>query len=100
MQDGMSAHIAVFLTEGVECDSSSWENGRGCLRIEAGHMGALLSVHGTAAEFRRVAEALHRLADDVERGVKRQRALDNAPRRRFKFVADEVTTQKEMKTAA
>lgn len=101
MQDGMSAHLAVFLTAGMTLESSVWEdNQRGALSIEAGFAGARLNVHGSAEEFRQVAEALHRLADDVERGAKRQRALDNAPRRRTKFVADPVTKKEEMEVAA
>ncbi|MBO3735517.1 hypothetical protein [Glycomyces niveus] len=99
MQDGMSAHLAVFLTDGMTVESSVWENQRGSLRMEAGYSGAYLVLHGSAVEFRQVAEALHRLADDVERGAKRQRALDNAPRRRTKFVADPAVKE-EMKVAA
>jgi hypothetical protein len=101
MQDGMSAHLAVFLTAGMTLESSVWEDKqRGALSIEAGFAGARLNVHGTANEFRQVAEALHRLADDVERGAKRQRALDNAPRRRTKFTAEPVSGKEEMEIAA
>jgi len=100
MQDGMSAHLSVFLQDGMTFESSAWENQRGSLRLEAGYSGAYLVLHGSAVEFRQVAEALHRLADDVERGVKRQRALDNAPRRRTKFTAEPVSGKEEMKIAA
>lgn len=99
MQDGMHALLAVFLEGGMTLESSVWTNQRGALRVSAGYGGAGLTLHGSAEEFRQVAEALHRLADDVERGVKRQRALDNAPRRRTKFVADPAVKE-EMKTAA
>jgi hypothetical protein len=99
MQDGLNAHLAVFLQDGMALEPSVHENQRGVLRIERGYCGVGLNLHGTAEEFRQIAEALHRLADDVERGVKRQRALDNAPRRRTKFVADPVMKE-EMEIAA
>lgn len=100
MQDGMSADVSVFLKDGMTFTSYAYENQRGALRTERGFGGAGLVLHGTAVEFRQVAEALHRLADDVERGAKRQRALDNAPRRRTKFTAEPVSGKEEMKTAA
>lgn len=100
MQDGMSAHLAVFLKDGMTVASSVHEDERGSLRMESGYSGAYLVLHGSANEFRQVAEALHRLADDVERGAKRQRALDNAPRRRTTFVAEPVTRKEEMEIAA
>lgn len=99
MKDGLSAHLAVFLQDGMALEPSVHENHRGVLRIAAGYGGAGLNLHGTPSEFRQVAEALLRLSDDVERGAKRQRALDNAPRRRTKFVAEPVAKE-EMKTAA
>jgi hypothetical protein len=99
MQDGMSAHLVAFLKDGMDFESYVYEDERGAMRIAAGYGGAALSLHGTPSEFRRVAEALHRLADDVERGAKRQRALDNAPRRRTKFVADPAVKE-EMEIAA
>ncbi|MDN3240534.1 hypothetical protein [Glycomyces tritici] len=99
MQDGMSGDFSMFLKDGMTFASYVYENQRGALRTERGIGGAGLVLHGSAVEFRQVAEALLRLADDVERGAKRQRALDNAPRRRTKFVT-EPATKEEMKTAA
>lgn len=100
MHDGMDVDATVYLQDGMTFLSYVYEDQRGALRIKAGYACAGLSLHGTVEEFRQVAEALHRLADEVERGVKRQRALDNAPRRRTKFTAEPVNEQEEMKTAA
>lgn len=100
MHEGLSAHLAVFLQDGMALEPFVHENHRGCLTIDRDHAGARVNLHGTANEFRQLAEALHRLADDVERGVKRQRALDNAPRRRTKFTAEPVSGKEEMEIAA
>ncbi|SDL04620.1 hypothetical protein SAMN05216298_2449 [Glycomyces sambucus] len=98
MQDGMSGDFSMFLKDGMTFASYVYGNERGALRIERGIGGAGLVLHGSPVEFRQVAEALHRLADEVERGVRRQRALDNAPRRRTTFVA-EPAMKEEMEVA-
>ncbi len=55
--------------------------------------------YGSAGMLRRLAEEFHRAADAVEQNEHRKRALANAPRRRFKFVAEPATSE-EMKIAA
>lgn len=97
----MHATIDVHLKEGMElrphvntADNSwlslgSWEKD-----------GWYVTLFGSPANLRKLAEALHQLADATERDVNRQRTLDNAPAiRRTKFVLEgEATT--EIKLAA
>ncbi|WP_155829770.1 hypothetical protein [Glycomyces tenuis] len=100
MQDVLSGQMTLFLKGVMALEPQLFDNERACLRVSAGYGGTQLSVHGAPAELRQFAEALHRLADEAERNGKRQRALDNAPRRRTKFVAEPVANGKEMKIAA
>jgi hypothetical protein len=92
----MHATTGVHLKEGMDLRPSVHHSDCGVLTVGAWSEDHWeLSLFGSPATLRKLAEALHQLADATERGVNRQRTLDNAPViRRSKFVLEgEATTE-------
>ncbi|GAB3655693.1 hypothetical protein [Glycomyces tarimensis] len=97
----MYATTSVHLRTDTATDARVYPSGDGSLKVGSwDHDNFEVVFHGSATMLRRLAEEFHKAADAIERDGERQRALDNAPRRRTKFVAEPVTDGEEMHIAA
>jgi len=91
----MRATMSAHLNDGMSLDSRVQNSGTGVMQVgtwSREHWELIL--FGSAANLRTLAEGLHKLADEVERTGKRQRALDNAPaksRTTFVLEGDDIS---------
>lgn len=93
MAKGLHMYLSIGLREDMVFRTSK-SGTLGTVSIGDDQYGNTLVIHGTPDEFRRVAEQMYELADQMDRAKRRQRALDNPPRSRRKFVleGDKVST--------
>jgi hypothetical protein len=76
----MHGSMSLHLNEGMGLDTRVNNSGRGVLTVGTwSDDGWELILFGSPTTLRKLAEALHELADRAELEVNRQRTLDNAP---------------------
>ena len=97
----MYSSIGIHLRSDVEAVVHIGAPGEGAVRVGTWENDNFeVTFFGDVDMLRHLAEEFYEAADVIERGERRQRVLDNAPRRRKKFFAEPATNGKEMNIAA